>query len=502
MTQKRSYASYIFWAFYAVTIVSFLSFTMFRLCMDFEFNTAASAGITAGAVLICLFIIFMLSRVLPNNIIKVPKALKVILPVVSMMTVAVVWMVYIMQNPVALTGDIFIYQDAMVTKGGYEYFVYGDHFTEGILRDVIHSCAVYLGNKEEAAVIAILLISIITIFLWYFTVKNIAGDIAAFVVTLLFFAITPVVEKVMYVSPVHVSLMILSLFTFLFSVLFKGINSNLRKIFCIVTACVILLISGMLLFDELLMLMFIVMAFMMVLIQGDKEKFGKKEFLILAPVLFVGGALIGAFIKSLLHSISFVDVLENKWSDIMARATFLPEHLWLGDYSIWMVAVLLLSCIWIACFFRCSKRLQPVYVAFVPAIVCAGLYLTGILSPQYEMVFVFIWVLVAGFSAEALLYVKVENADAEENTETLEMDETAEIIKVPETAEQVERAEIIEATGNLERIETPLPGQPLYNPLKGPKKHVKKEIKYAIEVPETLMKYDIDVPDDADYDIE
>ena len=48
----------------------------------------------------------------------------------------------------------------------------------------------------------------------------------------------------------------------------------------------------------------------------------------------------------------------------------------------------------------------------------------------------------------------------------------------------------------------PLPGQPLHNPLKGPKKHVKKELNYAVEVPEDLMKFDIEITENDDYDIE
>lgn len=39
------------------------------------------------------------------------------------------------------------------------------------------------------------------------------------------------------------------------------------------------------------------------------------------------------------------------------------------------------------------------------------------------------------------------------------------------------------------------------NPLPGPKKHVKKVLDYQFDVPEHLMKYDIDVPDTDDFDL-
>ena len=47
----------------------------------------------------------------------------------------------------------------------------------------------------------------------------------------------------------------------------------------------------------------------------------------------------------------------------------------------------------------------------------------------------------------------------------------------------------------------PLPGQPLPNPLAGPKKHVKREQDYAFPVSEEKMMFDIDIEDQDDYDI-
>lgn len=40
------------------------------------------------------------------------------------------------------------------------------------------------------------------------------------------------------------------------------------------------------------------------------------------------------------------------------------------------------------------------------------------------------------------------------------------------------------------------------NPLPGPKKHVRKEMDYDLDVPESRMHYDIDILPNDDFDVE
>lgn len=516
MKQKRNYMAYSLWFIYSIVIVSFLCFTIFRLSIDFEFNKAASAGITAGAVLICFFIYFMVSKVVPKNQIRVPKALRVLLPVVSVIWIVAIRAIYIIQSAIHLTGNVALYENALVTQGGYKYFSYGESFASGILSDIIHFFAIYLGNREEAAVMAILVISVLTMILLYVAVRKIAGDVAAFLGVTLFFGIMPTVEKLSYVSEIHVNFLLFALLLFLFTLFLKGIINEKCKVFCIIASCIDVVMAGVLFYEEWLMIVLLAIFIFIVMIKGDNSKFGKREFLILTPVLFAAGFLIAAFIVCVVNSMGFVDAIYCKWEELTSLITFIPERLYVSDYAIFIGVALLLSLIWVVWFFRCEKKAQPVYIAFVSLLLFAALYVMGIMGPEYEMLFVFFIMLVLGFCFNEPLYI-VTITDEEEEDAVV----TEEVIMGDNKIDNTVNTGVI--TGQDEELQgqplpaqplseqplpaqplsaQPLPGQPLHNPLKGPKKHVKKELNYAVEVPEDLMKFDIEITENDDYDIE
>ena len=91
-----------------------------------------------------------------------------------------------------------------------------------------------------------------------------------------------------------------------------------------------------------------------------------------------------------------------------------------------------------------------------------------------------------------------EQTDRQEITGESEQTDRQEITG---ESEQTDRQETSKRTDETETIEEPEKPRFFENPLPLPKKHVKKEMDYQYQVDEKDMKYDIEVPENDDFDI-
>ncbi len=130
----------------------------------------------------------------------------------------------------------------------------------------------------------------------------------------------------------------------------------------------------------------------------------------------------------------------------------------------------------------------------------------------------YVWAVLAGLGLQNCIFggkAEVMQAVIEEINSTVELEgpeqtdrqeitgesEQTDRQEITGESEQTDRQETSKRTDETETIEEPEKPRFFENPLPLPKKHVKKEMDYQYQVDEKDMKYDIEVPENDDFDI-
>ena len=130
----------------------------------------------------------------------------------------------------------------------------------------------------------------------------------------------------------------------------------------------------------------------------------------------------------------------------------------------------------------------------------------------------YVWAVLAGLGLQNCIFggkAEVMQAVIEEINSTVELEgpeqtdrqeitgesEQTDRQEITGESEQTDRQERSKRTDETETIEEPEKPRFFENPLPLPKKHVKKEMDYQYQVDEKDMKYDIEVPENDDFDI-
>ena len=143
------------------------------------------------------------------------------------------------------------------------------------------------------------------------------------------------------------------------------------------------------------------------------------------------------------------------------------------------------------CFYMLSLVILALFVSF------------GNQNMSYQLLITAFWSILAALGITSVMFVKEKTVEAEEAVKVLTVDEICEKEMKAGTAElQIEELKPEETEcSNMENTEKK-PIQYIENPLPLPKKHVKKTMDYKFEPEEHLMKYDIEVSDDDDFDLQ
>lgn len=180
---------------------------------------------------------------------------------------------------------------------------------------------------------------------------------------------------------------------------------------------------------------------------------------------------------------------------------------WLDIYAIGVLIIF--AAFLVFEFFRSGKE-QNYMLWILLCIVAAPTPLASIGVQPFGIISLYIWTVLAGLGLQNCMFggsVKVMQAVIEEINSAAELSE-----KESEASEKTEDTESVtgrispdEAGGKTvpeekmsEQIQKP---RYIENPLPLPKKHVKKEMDYQYPVEEKDMKYDVDVPENDDFDL-
>ena len=356
----------------------------------------------------------------------------------------------------------------------------------------------FLGNKIASAIIMQVFLQIIGMILVYAVTREIAGRIPA-CVALLYLACSLCCLGMLALFSPEWLFFDLYMIGMLFVVSFvKGYCANrLNKFASITVAAVIGALIGMLAYLDMTAATLLIV--MVAVFTGKKRRqedepirnSGGVSVLVVLVTLIVSvlvrGVMIGVIYGS--EGMDLVKGIVNQWMDV--------RHL-LGDafaigypyiHDIYLIGILVIPAAFLAFeFFRDGKE-QNYMLWILICILVAPTPLAVIGSGRFGVLSLYIWSVLAGLGLQSCIFggkAKIMQAVIEEiNAEAEEVEINDEPKKI-ETAEQTEQ-----------------PEKPRYfeNPLPLPKKHVKREMDYQYSVEEKDMKYDVEVPEDDDFDI-
>lgn len=208
-------------------------------------------------------------------------------------------------------------------------------------------------------------------------------------------------------------------------------------------------------------------------------------------------------------------------------------------YDIYLIGLLIIPAAFLVFEFFSSGREQNYMLWILLCIIVAPTPMAVIGTHQFGLLSLYIWAVLAGLGLQNCIFggrskvmqavieeinSAAESAGEEESLKEIGKLEEAKMegIKEPEDAGKLEEIEHTEAVRTTEKVESPEETEapekleksetseavtaqeaPRYieNPLPLPKKHVKKEMDYQYPVEEKDMKYDIEVPENDDFDI-
>lgn len=218
--------------------------------------------------------------------------------------------------------------------------------------------------------------------------------------------------------------------------------------------------------------------------------------------LLVRGVMIGAIYGS--RGVDLLRNVVNQWMDLrqLFGEAFVEQPPYVSD--IYLMGMLVIPAVFLIFEFFKSGREQNymlwifICVLMAPTPMAArGTVYSGLLS-------LYVWSVLAGLGLQNCIFggrAKIMQEKAEKisaATVWAELENKSEKVEGTEKPE-TEKTRPAEQPGEAEKQEKP---RYFENPLPLPKKHVKKEMDYQYPVEEKDMKYDVDVPEDDDFDIQ
>lgn len=357
---------------------------------------------------------------------------------------------------------------------------------------------------EDAAVWLQIFIQTATLLLAYFTVKKMAGKIAA-CITMLMLAVSSVyVNQIFITSPegLFFALYLIGMLT-VGGYVKSYCHNRLNAVTAICGAVFSGIVIGTLTYlDAVSVTLFVLLPGLITGVckineDEEKSKTFTKQFSILLLILAVSTAVLtvmGAFaLDAYASRLAYREVVEA-WIELYMsylRIDYMPSESYLIECSVQIIiAVFLVISYWNT---EKTQNASP-WIVLMLLIAPTPLARIGVLP--YQVFSIFIWSALAGIGLQQCCV-----SDDKHTAEITGAEETQKIAEAADTSAVAAIAGIPEQSAE-SQSNAPAP-KPRFieNPLPLPKKHVRKEIDFQYEVPEDKMKFDVDIKDGDDFDI-
>lgn len=504
MTYRKTWFSYVLWAAYAGLCVMLLAFVGFYLYSTLPFASMFKLGalvifpITVAVYWVAGEVSLFVRKKYVMNVhtAQILEVFVVALSVVFGILYRVVGVLYSgMYADTALAGQQSVqdilevpyadYYDMALVRAG-EQLTPLTHSAGYLYVLCVSAACSFLGNKFASAVMLQAVIQIISIILSYVVVRNAAGKLPACIVLVSMSFSGTYIGELYRIDPGSFVFMLYLAGLFVVTKYIKKYCGNCSgKPMAIWRAVFTGLVTGILVYLDLkliILLVFMVGLFTGKKTQTDEEQSNHGAGITIASFLLMiaacaAGVCIMFEVVALYRGTSFVQDV-SAWFSLYAQKSQVDFFYMMNDTGVIaqlpVMALLVMSASFLVFeFFKCRKE-QNFTLWILACLLIAPTPMTKAGILPYTAIALFQWSVLAGLGLQNCIFGGQE---------------------------KVVQAKIEEINASVEPVEEEKP-RFIENPLPLPKKHIKKEMDYQYPVEDKDMKYDIDVDENDDFDIQ
>ncbi len=506
MSLKKNWFAWIVWAVFSIMLCSFFATYINAQCTIFKFGKyetiltvcLAGAGILGIYRLLCL--LYEKWGCILWSVSSRSQSLLEVFAVMSLFAGAILVRINEYVNHFTdLYGTTDFYVMATVKEGGSIPVV--SHGASYLYTGLLSTLLALFGNKPAVGIVMQIVLQLIGILLFYFAVRNLAGRMEAVIsmAVLVFFPST--IKYSFTLMPENLYFCLFSGMLFLIGLYKKFEEKKERKTAASVVLLAMLGIGTgyMAYLDVIGMLLLAGGCFVII---SKKRKSGRN--VIYTGVMSTAAVLtlcVMFFLEACLGKGTFLKAFFSWWNLYFSK--FAWNYMIAGpDVTLVCNLMICAGAAW--CIFSFLRKKEDNGCFYMLSLVVLALYVSfGNQNMSYQLLITAFWSVLAALGITSVMFVKEKTVEAEEAVKVLTVDEICNKEMKSGTAElQIEELKPEETeSSNMENAEKK-PIQYIENPLPLPKKHVKKTMDYKFEPEEHLMKYDIEVSDDDDFDLQ
>ncbi len=497
MSLKKNLFAWIIWAVYSIVLCVFIATYINAQCSALQFGKYTTIAIVCGTF-VCIFGIYKLLCLLYkewSNRVSISSHSKMLWEVffaLSTFAGAILIRVYwYMHRFSECLGTMQYYEMATIKEGTGIPFI--SHGASYLYTGMLSTLFSLLGNKQEAGIVMQLVLQLCGILFFYFAIRNMLGKMEAviFVAVLAFFP--AMIEYGFTLTPENLYFFLFAGMFLLISFFKKYEEKGKRNI---VAASTLLFFLGVGIgyVSYLDIIGILLLAAMVFVIFGKKRKAGRTIAYVSFAIGGFGISMVGLFFaNSFFNHTSFVSVF-GEWCNLYFQKFSWNAVIAGPDMTIMGSLAGCIGAAWLAIAFLLKKG-NSSYLYMLSVLVLAAFVSFGSQNMSYQMIATAYWAMLAAIGVTSIMTIKQkarEEAVVTVSQITGETKEKQEKTEDESVETESERPENGEEKKQIQFIENPLPL---------PKKHVKKTMDYKFEPEEHLMKYDIEVSDDDDFDL-
>ncbi|NLL77246.1 MAG: glycosyltransferase family 39 protein [Clostridiales bacterium] len=414
---------------------------------------------------------------------------------------------YILHADITVERNMF-YEMAQVTnERGIPNITHGASYIYTVLLSAVFS---FMGNKMIAGIVLQLVLHVLAILFLYFAIRLLAGRVTALCVAAII-AVSPVFMKDMCsLTPQGLYLLLYATGLWLTGLyLRKLVKNGYRRKGSYIVFLLLGIYIGILSYLDIIgftLLLFAGTCFVVIrekpcnpvgqnATNKNKNIYIGKQF---AVVLAVSLLMTAGFIEldAMYSGQTFMNILAawlQQYGNGMSMSYLVPGP---DVQPAIGIGVCFLASLNVVGFLMRKRQKTDAWVLLLLAL--TAISVTGIGQMDYSTFATVIWGTFAGLGLRSM----GEDANQKEKISSLETVQIEEL-KPDEDLEEIRIEEIIDEKINNAEIEKEEKKSIKFieNPLPLPKKHVKKEMNYGVDVPDEQMNYDVFSEEDDDFDI-
>ena len=504
MNVKKSWFAWSIWAVYSIMMCIFLAIYINAQCIVLKLGKYATLAAVCGAC-VCILGMYRLLCLLHE---KWGQRLAVISSrSKSLLEVFLVMSLFAGAALVRINEYVHHFDG---NYGTTDFYLMATVKADGALPSVSHGAS-YLytgmlsglfslfGNKQGVGIVMQIMLQLAGILLFYFAVRNLAGRKEA-VISMAVMTFAPaVVNDSFTLMPENLYFCLFSGMLFLIAAYKKFEETKERKTVGTVLLLVLLGIGAgyMTYLDVIGMLLLAGVCFV---VMTKKRKNGRNMIYIsVVSGVFVMTLTVMFFLEAFFEKTAVVSAFFSWWNLYFAKFAWNymiagPDISLLGSLAVcagaaWCIFSFLRKKEDNGCFYMLSIIVLAVFVSF------------GSQNMSYQLLVTAYWSVLAALGITSVMFGKTKSVELVK--EVVKVSAENEVQKKEKDIEIVElSAEEVSTENETSEYPQKKPIQYIENPLPLPKKHVKKTMDYKFEPEAHLMKYDIEVSDDDDFDLQ